>query len=86
MYVIFLVNGSPQESISWGLQFSEMNECIEFVNTNIDDVIIGTANYADKFIEGDTTFKELGCARAFANFDAPEISDDPQLDIKVKLY
>lgn len=85
MYAMFLVNEIPQEHISWGLQFSNMNQCIDYVELNKINIIEGVKSFGNEMYNN-SVLSEIGCARATANFDQPELSDDPKVEIKVKLY
>ena len=85
MYALFLVNGIPQENISWGLQFSDMNRCIDYVEVNKINILEGVQSFGNNMYNN-AILSEIGCARATANFDQPELSDDPKIEIKVKLY
>lgn len=85
MYALFLVNGIPQENISWGLQFSNMNQCIDYAEVNKINILEGVQSFGNNMYNN-AILSEIGCARATANFDQPELSDDPKIEIKVKLY
>ena len=86
MYAMFLINGIPQENISWGLQFSDMNQCIDYIELNKINIVEGVQSFGNEMYNDNAILSEIGCARATANFDQPELSDDPKIEIKVKLY
>ena len=79
IYAIFMVDGEPQEKISWGLTFPHHEKCIQFFAENQSRVISGLDDFARDNIEGNFVLTEVGCAHATADFEGPTETADVSL-------
>ena len=70
-YAIFSTIGSDDttEVISWGLTFSNYQQCEQFYNKNSKNLIDGVEQYAQNTYNKPLHLTELGCAHAISNFD-----------------
>ena len=71
IYAVFMIDGEPQEKISWGLTFPHHEKCIEFFASNQGRIISGLDDFAKSNIEGDYFLTQVGCAHATADFEGP---------------
>ncbi len=90
-YAVFTIVGSAgeKEMISWGLTFKNHEECIQFYNSNSEQLLTGVKDHAKKHYKMDLHLTELGCAQAISNFEVeiPEDEDRPaQVSMKIPLF